>query len=204
MYTGAMAQATPTPNRFEQRRQRNRAALLDAAIALFQKRGLRGTRLEDICARADVSPRTFFNHFETREHLYRAIARQRAEQMAERIETQADDPRPLGERLPRLFAEIGAYLDARPAYRELVGEMLSLRPEGGSEAARNGVLGRAVLRFIERGVARGEIAEARAPEALADLMLGALLVGLTNWCADDAFDLEKGLGQSARALLDLF
>ena len=144
-----MAQAASTPNRFEQRRQRNRAALLDAAIELFQKRGLRDTKLEDICERADVSPRTFFNHFETREHLYRAIARQRAEQMAARIEAEADTPGPVAERLPALFAEIGAYLDARPAYREFVGEMLSLRPEAGSEAARNGALGRAALHFVE-------------------------------------------------------
>jgi AcrR family transcriptional regulator len=199
-----MAQAAATPNRFEQRRQRNRAALLEAAIELFQKRGLRETKLEDICARADVSPRTFFNHFETREHLYRAIARQRAEQMAARIERQADDPRAVAERITALFAEIATYLAARPAYRELVGEMLSLRPEGASETSRQGVLGRAALRFIERGVARGEIAGRHAPEALADLMLGALTVGLTNWCADETFDLAEGLGRSARALHDLF
>jgi AcrR family transcriptional regulator len=199
-----MAEGTPTPNRFEQRRLRNRAALLESAIELFQKRGLRATKLEDICEHADVSARTFFNHFETREHLYRAIARQRAEQLAARIEAQAGDPRPAAERLTAMFDEIGSYLAARPAYREFVGEMLALRPEGGSEAARSGVLGRAALRFIGSGVARGEIADRHAPDTLADLLLGALIVGLTHWCAEDAFDLETSLGHSARALLDLF
>ncbi|TMQ68199.1 MAG: helix-turn-helix transcriptional regulator, partial [Candidatus Eisenbacteria bacterium] len=53
-------------NRFERRRRRNRQALIDAAIDLFQQHGIRGAKIEEICARADVAPRTFFNHFETR------------------------------------------------------------------------------------------------------------------------------------------
>jgi AcrR family transcriptional regulator len=197
-----MPTATAAPSRFERRRLQNRAALLEAAIDLFQHQGLKATKLEEICERADVSPRTFFNHFETREHLYRAIARQRAEQIAARIEARSEEPAP--ERLTQLFDEIGVYLAARPAYRELVGEMLSLRPADGSENARQGVLGRAALRFVEHGIARGEITDRHAPETLADLLLGGLFITLTQWCSDEAFDLREGLGRSARALNDLF
>jgi AcrR family transcriptional regulator len=191
------------PNRFEQRRLRNRAKLLEAAIELFQTQGLRATKLEEICERADVSPRTFFNHFETREHLYRAITRQRAEEMAARLAS-ADDRTPSAVRLARMFDEAAEYLAARPAYRELVGEMISLPPGGGSEATRRGLLGRAALGFIEQGVARGEIDNRHPPEVLADLLVGALLVALSQWCADPDFDLKHSLGQSARALSDLF
>jgi AcrR family transcriptional regulator len=182
---------------------RNRAALLEATIELLQTRGLRATKLEDICERADVSPRTFFNHFETREHLYRAIARQRAEQMAARIEQLAEDPRPVAGRLREMLDEIAAYLGARPAWREFVSEMLTLRAEAGSELSRKGALGRAALHFVESGVARDEIATRHPPEVLADLLLGALLVALTHWCADEEFDLANGLRHSAGALLDL-
>jgi AcrR family transcriptional regulator len=199
-----MAESTSTPNRFEQRRLRNRAALLEAAIDLFQEYGLRATKLEEICERADVSARTFFNHFETREHLYQAIARERAEQLALLIDGQADDPRPFGEQLLTLFAEMGAYLSARPAYRELVGEMLSQNLERGSETARAGLIGRAMRSFVEEGVARGEITRRHAPEVLADLLLGAMTTALTNWCASEEYDLNDGLEQAARALLDLF
>jgi AcrR family transcriptional regulator len=199
-----MAEAASPTNRFEQRRQRNRAALLEAAIELFQQQGIRATKLEEICARADVSARTFFNHFETREHLYQAIAHQRALQLASLMEAQADDPRPFGDQLTDLFASVGAYLAARPAYRELVSEMLSLRPDAGGESGRAGVLGRAVLGFVAGGVARGEITRRHRPEVLADLLLGAVTTTLSHWCADEAYDLEEALGQAARALLDLF
>ena len=192
------------PSRFERRRRENRAALLEAALELFQQQGVRATRLEEICERADVAPRTFFNHFETREHLYQALAEQRAGQMAVLLDALANDPRPLAERLAELFAQIGEYLAARPPYRELVAEMLHVRVGGKSETVRRGALGQALLRFVKRGVARGEIGHRHRPEVLADLLLGALTTALANWSAGEAYDLPRELARSARALLDLF
>jgi AcrR family transcriptional regulator len=199
----ATAQAS-VPTRFERRRQRSRGALLDAAIELFQEHGLRETKLEDICERADVSPRTFFNHFATREELYQAIAGQRVDQLVEQLDRLRVDPRPLGRRLGELFATIGAYLAARPLYRELVGEMLRLRDTGGPEAGRSRRLGDAARRFVRDAVKRGEVARRHRPETLADLVLGALMIALSNWSADGTYDLERGLTEAARALLDLF
>lgn len=189
--------------RFARRRQRSRAALIDAAIALFQEKGIAATRLEEICERADVAPRTFFNHFETREHLYQAITHQRAVQFAEQLDALREDPRPLPRRLAEVFAAIGAYLAARPLYRELVGEMLRGH-RGGSEFMRAHVLGQAALRFVRNGVRRGEVSRRHRPEVLADLLLGALMVAIGNWSAGEDYDLERGLGDAARALLDLF
>lgn len=190
-------------NRFERRRQRSRAALIDAAIALFQEQGLRTTKLEQICARADVAPRTFFNHFATREQLYEAIAHQRAVQTAEQLDALIADERPFARRLHELFVRIGAYLDARPPYRELVGEMLRLR-HGSTEFVRSDVLGAAVLRFVRDGVKRREIARRHRPEVLCDLLLGALVVALGNWSAGQEPKLERALSDAAKALLDVF
>jgi len=192
------------PNRFEQRRQRNRDALLEAAIAVFQKRGIRGAKIEEICDRADVSPRTFFNHFETRDHLYQAIAQQRATQFAALFDAAASDPRPIGDCLPELLGSIADYLDSLPLYRELVGEMLHTRAEGGSEVVRHRSLGRAAQRFVAARAARGEIAERVRPEALADLLLGALTTALANWSASERYALRRELRHAAAALLILF
>jgi AcrR family transcriptional regulator len=191
-------------NRFARRRGRNRQALIDAAIELFQQRGIRGAKIEEICERADVAPRTFFNHFETREHLYQGIAQQRAAQFAVLFDATTADPRPLRERLPELLGQIADYLEERPLYRELVGEMLHVRAEGGSEVVRSGVLGLAAQRFIASGVARGEIPAKVRPEVLADLLLGALTTALGNWSAQPAYDLRRELRDAALALLLLF
>lgn len=191
------------PSRAGRRRDRNRAALLEAALELFQQRGLRATRLEEICERADVAPRTFFNHFASREQLYQTLAGQRAEGFAALVDALGRDPRPLPERLCGLFAGIARYLGERPLYRELVGAMLALGADGGSEAARSRTLGRAAQRFVAGGVARGEVTRRHPPEVLADLLIGALQVALVNWSADEDYDLAGELARSALALGDL-
>jgi AcrR family transcriptional regulator len=198
------APAEVATTRFDRRRSRTQAALVDAAIELFQRQGLRATTIDEICEHADISPRTFFNHFETREHLYGAIARQRAADFAALLEAQGADERPLDQRLRELFTAIGQGLASMPAYRELIGEMLRVRVDGGDETVRGRSLGQAALRFVVDGVERGEITTAHRPEVLADILLGAITTAIGNWSADRSYGLEGELDQTAAALLDLF
>lgn len=198
----ALAEASKT-TRFERRRSSTQAALCNAALELFRRKGVRATTIEEICERADVAQRTFFNHFASREELYAAIARQRATEFAAMFEAQCSDERPLRERLPRFFAAVGRGIAAVPAYRELVGEMLHVRLDGGNETVRREILGQAARRFVVAGVERGEITRAHRPEILADILLGALITAIVNWSADASFDIEGELYRTAAALVDL-
>ena len=193
-----------TATRFDRRRSRTQAALIDAALELFQRKGIRATTIEEICELADISPRTFFNHFETRDHLYAAIARRRASEFARLLESQGADERPLDQRLPELFTAIGRGLAQMPAYRELIGEMLRVRVDGGDETVRGRTLSQAAMRFVLDGVERGEITTAHRPEILADILLGAITTAVGNWSADKSYGLEGELDRTAAALLDLF
>ena len=91
-----------------------------------------------------------------------------------------------------------------PAYRELIGEMLRVRIDGGDLTVRGRTLGQAALRFVLVGVERGEITTAHRPEVLADILLGAITTAIGNWSADRSYGLEGELDQAAAALLDLF
>jgi AcrR family transcriptional regulator len=51
----------------QRKRERVRAQLIEAALDLFVDRGFSATTIEDIVARVDLSPRTFFRYFETKE-----------------------------------------------------------------------------------------------------------------------------------------
>lgn len=74
----------------ERRAARTRDAIVRAALDLFEERGFHGTTVDEIAARAEIAPRTFFRYFPTKEAVLFAKA--------------ADDR-----------ARIGAALGARPA-----------------------------------------------------------------------------------------
>lgn len=67
--------------RVARRRQRTRAALLEAAAALFEEKGLGATTVTDVTTRADVAYGSFYSHFAGMDELVLDLARQSIERI---------------------------------------------------------------------------------------------------------------------------
>jgi AcrR family transcriptional regulator len=84
----------------ERKKRQTRDAIAAAAMALFQARGFEDVTVADVARAADVSEKTVFNHFPTKEDLVFARGDDRLEARAEAIRT-----RPPGVPLSRVFEQ---------------------------------------------------------------------------------------------------
>jgi AcrR family transcriptional regulator len=64
---GKSGTAEPAPGLRERKRQQTRERLTRMAMALFLERGFEATTLDDIAAAADISRRSFFHYFASKE-----------------------------------------------------------------------------------------------------------------------------------------
>ncbi|MFI9506710.1 TetR/AcrR family transcriptional regulator [Nocardia sp. NPDC052566] len=69
----------------EQRSAQRRSQLLDAATELFAEQSYSGTSIEQICQRAYVGTKGFYDHFESKEACYIALLEQITVQIQQRV-----------------------------------------------------------------------------------------------------------------------
>ncbi|HJR46282.1 MAG TPA: TetR family transcriptional regulator [Actinomycetota bacterium] len=93
----------------ERKKQKTREALEEAAIRLFLEKGYSGTSIEDIASEAEVSRRTFFRYFGSKEGVIFADADQQGAAMVQALLAQPRDVPPLN-----------AYRDAIVALSQVV------------------------------------------------------------------------------------
>ena len=93
----------------ERKRADSRAHTVDVALALFAQRGFDSVTVADICAAADIAPRTFFRYFPTKDDVLVEPARDMADRVAGFI---ADAPSGLGdaEVLRLALHQLGEYV----------------------------------------------------------------------------------------------
>ena len=197
------ASESEAPTRRERRKLEVRARLLGAAEALFDQHGIAATKISEICERADVAQKTFFNHFATKQDLLRALAASFLEVLLTDIEEARKRPGGTPERLTAFFACIvDNALAAGPMRRELLTEIIhvSQAQRSGSENAR--ALRDAFGALVADGIAAGDVSRAHSRETLTDMILGAFYVLMFNWAHLEGYALRRQALAAARFLGD--
>jgi len=181
-----------------QRSERTRAAIRNAANALFLEHGVDSTTVDAICATAGVSKGTFYLYFRRKEDLLLEYGLQRLRRIREMV--------------PELIA--------RPTFRDALNAILDEVVHGKSWGRE--VTGRAILEMgtswerlpvsaphrliqplIEVAQARGEIRHDIPSEALAHFVLRSILGALRDWgLGSDALDRETALDYALTLVFD--
>jgi AcrR family transcriptional regulator len=186
-------------NRIDRRKREISDRILEAAFDLFLRQGMSATTIEEICERADVANRTFFNHFPTRQAMVAALAKRRLANLHDVVFARADESIPA--RIVGVFDDIAAVLiKSSDTYREIIGEMMATAGQG---AHRGFGLHDTFVDLVKEGVTRGEVTTRHDPRTLADIIVAALSGGIGNWTVDRTYPLDTSLHNVARALTDL-
>lgn len=157
--------------------QRTRAGLIDAATQLFIEQGLDGPSLDLICERAGYTRGAFYVHFASRDELVGAVVDKSVRELLEAIVGEGDTPG-----LPDIIAAfVRALGDGRVPIGGQVRISQVLEACGRSWELRVKFLAllvnarERVAEAVRRSQAAGAVRDRAHPEAVADLLLAAVL-----------------------------
>jgi AcrR family transcriptional regulator len=69
------------------KKQKTRQALMEAAMRLYREKGFDGVTIAAIAEEAEVSPRTFFSYFETKEDVFLGRGDERLQRLVQAIQS---------------------------------------------------------------------------------------------------------------------
>jgi AcrR family transcriptional regulator len=194
------------PSLRERKKAKTRKVLADTATELFAEQGFDHTTVEEIAEACDVSPRTFFRYFASKEDVLFAVGDERLRQLLDAIASRPSGEPPLRSMREAALSLVPEYTSERARLitrKRIIAETQTLRSRGlerqlGWEDAVTDALGQ---RITDAGPAGIEL------RLVASVTTATLRAALHTWLEaggdlatliDDAFDrLSRGLEPSS-------
>ena len=193
----------PDLSRRERHKLELRGRMLEAASRLFSKHGFQATKVADICDRADVAHKTFFNHFPSKQHLLREIASRGIDGLLVDLEAARKQEHTTPERLVAFFGVVAERtVEGGPMNRELVTELVHVVHGSPAKSEQARRLHDAFAKIVSDGLAAGDVTRRHDAETLTEMILGAYYVLMFNYANLDDFPIEKQAAAVARFLGD--
>jgi AcrR family transcriptional regulator len=177
------------PGLRERKRQQTRERLTRAAMALFLDRGFEATTLDDIVAAADISRRSFFHHFASKEDVVFAWHEENTAALVAAVAA-----RPAGESLLAVAENAIAAMVRQLEPGEALA-MAKLKRDNPALQARDQVKYEKLERALAEALARraGRKTERLQARLVAMIATGAMRIGGELWAAEGAREKPEAL-----------
>lgn len=185
----------------EKKKARTRLAIADAALELFARDGFDNTTVEAIATRADISRRTFFRYFDSKEEAFFSQGEERLNHFKQLLHQTGGDTTPFQAVRRACLAMAGVYMLARDEmllkYRIILGSKLLLAFETRLDAAWEEVIAEALTRDV-----RPTATQTRDASLRAGAILGIIRAALRVWFDSDCQLNLEALGKKAFSHLE--
>lgn len=191
------------PGRRERRKLEVRGRMVEAARALFEEKGVQTTTVADICERADVAHKTFFNHFPAKQDLLRAMADEAIEVLFDDIERARREGKTTAARIAAFFEGVATNAGAvGPMRRELLTEIIHAAQTSAGDPDNARRLHAAFGAIVRDGIESGDVTREHSAETLTESILGAYYALMFNWANLEGYPLATRARAAARFLSD--
>lgn len=214
--SGPAAEGAPPPRALaglrERKKQRTRLALVDAALELFLSQGYEATTIDEIVAAVEVSQRTFFRYFATKEDVVTSFLAEHDAGLAEALAARPPGERPftaLFEALRVVLRAIAAGDPADSARFRRVRQVIESTPAlMAAQMARNAAATEALAAEIARREDVDPVTDLR-PRIVVAFFMAAVKVAFEECARQDIWDpgtvaarVEEAVELTGRTMLD--
>lgn len=169
----------------ERRTQETRQLILDAAYAVFARRGYGGAAVDEILAEAGLSKGAFYHHFPSKEAVFQALLAERARRCTEAMAAAVVTGASVADNVRNVLRAGWNILTADPTWANIQMEfwVQATREDCARQAMSDSLhqcrqfLTEAIARAQEEGVIRAQL----DPEAAARLMIAVSDGVLVQW-----------------------
>jgi len=185
-----------------------RKNIMDAALAVFSRKGYALSTLEDIAAEARVTRGAIYWHFEDKKDIYASLVQERSSQVFSLFEEILNENISPAQKLRNLLLQPLLYIEKNPEYRSIM-ELTTfktevteeMRPFVDQKVETNRRLLQEFSKIIAEGQVAGEIRQEINPADAGITLMGFLNGILLLWITDtNAFSPEE----SGEAIVDTF
>jgi AcrR family transcriptional regulator len=184
--------------RRERKKRELHARIYETARQLFLEHGFEATTVAQIAEAADVAQGTFFNHFPSKQAVLAELTSEVSGHLQSMVDQQLTRPVSALDRITGfadcVAKEVG---QARGLARDVLLELMRTSARPGEAYPYLVRVHEPFTAILREGQQQGDVRADLDATFLAEMVVGALNVAVTNWMVDPEYPLEERLLQTA-------